>query len=462
MAVALLCVPIALLLAVVLPGNRMLPFGDLAALPFYVLWGVAASRGNMVRGLINAVVILVRHPLDRHEPRATHHRARARRALRAQGLGGRGGHYREWSGVALGSHVVPWIVLQLFQPPTFLVGVAAALAYGGIWWWVRDEIRDQFAAEIRGEAEASSGRRSHVVKCEGPLPDALHARPANLLVRLASQHDAVVRLRNGERCANARKILDVLSLGRGERRRDRDTAEGEGAEAAARALRGAVARGTSTADLVPERGSGRGRRESRSVRAARAAPCAQRRTDGGRRGAATERGARAARRAPRRGPSRSCRSSSTPAARGARPLRAGARHRAGGRAAVVERIGEGAKCEDAVLALTESAPTDPHPATRAARLLEALADDEAMADALARMHAATADVVVVAEELTPSLVARLPPRVRGIVAVDDSDVASGAVRTSHAAILARGRELPLALVPSHVAAGDRRGRARRR
>ena len=40
------------------PGNRMLPFADLAALPFYVLWGVAASRGNMVRGLINAVVIL--------------------------------------------------------------------------------------------------------------------------------------------------------------------------------------------------------------------------------------------------------------------------------------------------------------------------------------------------------------------------------------------------------------------
>ena len=69
MAVALLCVPIALLLALVLPGNRMLPFGDLAALPFYVLWGVAASRGNMVRGLINAVVIVVRHPLDRHEPR---------------------------------------------------------------------------------------------------------------------------------------------------------------------------------------------------------------------------------------------------------------------------------------------------------------------------------------------------------------------------------------------------------
>jgi phosphoenolpyruvate-protein kinase (PTS system EI component) len=53
-------------------------------------------------------------------------------------------------------------------------------------------------------------------------------------------------------------------------------------------------------------------------------------------------------------------------------------------------------------------------------------------------------------------VASLPQHVRGIVAIDEepSDGDSGAahrVRTSHAAILARGRELPLALVPSHVA-----------
>jgi len=158
MAVALLCVPIALLLALVLPGNRMLPFGDLAALPFYVLWGVAASRGNMVRGLINAVVILCGilwigtslAPLTTELARAAH--------FAPEGLSGTAGHYREWSGVALGSHVVPWIVLQLFRPATFLVGAGAALAYGGIWWWVRGEIRSQFAAEIAAKAsDANKG-----------------------------------------------------------------------------------------------------------------------------------------------------------------------------------------------------------------------------------------------------------------------------------------------------------------
>ncbi|HEY2517880.1 MAG TPA: PTS transporter subunit IIC [Polyangiaceae bacterium] len=157
MAVALLCVPIALLLAVVLPGNRMLPFGDLAALPFYVLWGVAASRGNMVRGLINAVFILCGilwigtslAPLTTELARAAH--------FAPQGLGTAAGGYREWSGVALGSHVVPWIVLQLFRPgsPMFAAGIAAAFVYGGLWWWVRGEIRSQFADEIQKKAAAS-------------------------------------------------------------------------------------------------------------------------------------------------------------------------------------------------------------------------------------------------------------------------------------------------------------------
>jgi PTS system galactitol-specific IIC component len=155
MAIALLCVPIALLLAVVLPGNRMLPFGDLAALPFYILWGVAASRGNMVRGLINAIVIVCGilwigtslAPLTTELARAAH--------FDPQGLGGAAGSYREWSGVALGSHVVPWIVLQLFRRDTALLGVAAAAGYALVWWWVRGEIKAQFATEIASQERAT-------------------------------------------------------------------------------------------------------------------------------------------------------------------------------------------------------------------------------------------------------------------------------------------------------------------
>jgi PTS system galactitol-specific IIC component len=151
MAVALLCVPISLLLAVVLPGNRMLPFGDLAALPFYVLWGVAAARGNMVRGLINAVITIAfilwigtsLGPLTTELARAA--------GYRPEGIGGAAAQYQQWSGVALGSHVIPWIVLQLFLPGTsgFWGGIAAAVAFGALWWWVRNDIRAQFIKPTR-------------------------------------------------------------------------------------------------------------------------------------------------------------------------------------------------------------------------------------------------------------------------------------------------------------------------
>jgi PTS system galactitol-specific IIC component len=155
MAIALLCVPIALVLALVLPGNRMLPFGDLAALPFYVLWGVAAARGHMVRGLVNAVVILCGilligtnlAPLTTELAKAAN--------FDPHGLGAAAGHYTQWSGVALGSHVVPWIVLQLFQPGTrgFYWGLGGATIYAVAWWWAREEIRARYGAPVAERAE---------------------------------------------------------------------------------------------------------------------------------------------------------------------------------------------------------------------------------------------------------------------------------------------------------------------
>ena len=46
---SLLLVPITILLAVILPGNTTLPFGDLATIPFVVCLMAAVFRGNIVR-----------------------------------------------------------------------------------------------------------------------------------------------------------------------------------------------------------------------------------------------------------------------------------------------------------------------------------------------------------------------------------------------------------------------------
>lgn len=58
-ATALLMVPITLALAVILPGNRVLPFGDLASIPFLVVMMVPIVRGNVVRAAITSTIVMI-------------------------------------------------------------------------------------------------------------------------------------------------------------------------------------------------------------------------------------------------------------------------------------------------------------------------------------------------------------------------------------------------------------------
>lgn len=61
MTVALIMVPITILLAILLSVvglNQMLPFTDLAVLPFLMIWANTWSRGNIVRGVIIGTVFM--------------------------------------------------------------------------------------------------------------------------------------------------------------------------------------------------------------------------------------------------------------------------------------------------------------------------------------------------------------------------------------------------------------------
>lgn len=57
-ATALILVPITLVLAVILPGNNVLPFGDLATIPFIVAMIVAAARGNIVHSVLAGTIVI--------------------------------------------------------------------------------------------------------------------------------------------------------------------------------------------------------------------------------------------------------------------------------------------------------------------------------------------------------------------------------------------------------------------
>ncbi|MEB8099844.1 PTS galactitol transporter subunit IIC [Staphylococcus xylosus] len=55
---ALILVPITVLLAVILPGNQVLPFGDLATIPFIVAFIVGAARGNIIHSVIVGTIMI--------------------------------------------------------------------------------------------------------------------------------------------------------------------------------------------------------------------------------------------------------------------------------------------------------------------------------------------------------------------------------------------------------------------
>lgn len=149
MAVALIMVPITLLLAVILPYNGMLPFADFAVLPFTVVWAVAAARGNIIRAIINSIVTLMIVFFI-----ATNLADLATTMGRAVGFDFPEGA-TQISGIDLGSHVIPWIIVRLLDPsnPYFIAAIVAALAYCLLWYWVRNDIKRQYAKEMGLDAK---------------------------------------------------------------------------------------------------------------------------------------------------------------------------------------------------------------------------------------------------------------------------------------------------------------------
>ncbi len=107
----------------------------------------------------------------------------------------------------------------------------------------------------------------------------------------------------------------------------------------------------------------------------------------------------------------------------------------------------GAAAEEAVNEATSQVSTDLLLDARA-RLLDGLGHDQLSVESL--LEGRDGDYVLVAKGITPSVVALLPAQVVGIVVASDGTEQSGGEYTSHAVILARGRGIPLAFLPSDV------------
>ena len=58
MATAIIMIPVAVLMSLILPGNRLLPFTDLVMLTFILSFPVAVANGNIFRSLIISLLIV--------------------------------------------------------------------------------------------------------------------------------------------------------------------------------------------------------------------------------------------------------------------------------------------------------------------------------------------------------------------------------------------------------------------
>ncbi|HIE24301.1 MAG TPA: PTS galactitol transporter subunit IIC [Candidatus Korarchaeota archaeon] len=145
-AVGLLLIPLYILLTF-MPGNRILPLADLAIIPVFVMWSVAAAGGNLIRGLINGAIVsvlVVYITNDFGGPLTA-----AGKAIGYEMPAGA----TVVSSLDAGSHVFPWIVMMIFiragegNMKGLLLPLIAGILYFACWYWTRD-MPKQVAKEL--------------------------------------------------------------------------------------------------------------------------------------------------------------------------------------------------------------------------------------------------------------------------------------------------------------------------
>ncbi|EES7657454.1 PTS galactitol transporter subunit IIC [Escherichia coli] len=128
---SLIFIPLTILIAVCVPGNQVLPFGDLATIGFFVAMAVAVHRGNLFRTLISGVIIMsitlwiATQTIGLHTQLAVN-----AGALKAGGM---------VASMDQGGSPITWLLIQVFSPqniPGFII-IGAIYLTGIFMTWRR-------------------------------------------------------------------------------------------------------------------------------------------------------------------------------------------------------------------------------------------------------------------------------------------------------------------------------------
>ena len=104
----LILVPITLLLAIIIPGNKVLPFGDLATIPFYVSFIVASRKGNIFHSVLAGTVVIALSLLMATDFIGVH-------TQMMQGLEQYSHGHTSLSSLDMGGNFFNWVILKFSQ-----------------------------------------------------------------------------------------------------------------------------------------------------------------------------------------------------------------------------------------------------------------------------------------------------------------------------------------------------------
>ncbi len=147
-AAGLLFIPITIVIAMLMPGNTVLPLGDLATIGFFVAIAVAVHKGNLFRTLISGTLIMIMTVWITNQT-VGWTTAMAEMVGKAQGLGGL------VSSLDQGGAPITYIFVELFHMDNIPGLVAIAVLYCGTYFFAVAHSRKRKKALVEAKKAAA-------------------------------------------------------------------------------------------------------------------------------------------------------------------------------------------------------------------------------------------------------------------------------------------------------------------
>lgn len=141
-ATALILVPITIFLAVILPGNQVLPFGDLATIVFYIAFIVGSTKGNIIHSVITGTILMALS-LYMATDIASFHTMMARQAHFAIPKG-----TSLISSLDMGGNLLNWLVIKIFQWSWGWIALAAIVVVSVIYYFITANKKNNKSAVV--------------------------------------------------------------------------------------------------------------------------------------------------------------------------------------------------------------------------------------------------------------------------------------------------------------------------